>query len=212
VKWCNARSEKERHIPAYYTDASQAAVYRTGRIDLTNECVKWNAGYRLPTEAEWEKAARGGVSGRRFPWGDTISHEQANYYGDPFVAEEDGLLYDLGPTGYHPAYDDGVPPYTNPVDAFPANTYGLRGMADNVWEWCWDWFDPEYYKSSPETDPHGPEAGSIGGGGAGPYRLRRGGSWNWTGYEARVANRERSWPDSANYFLGFRVIIVSTPR
>ena len=80
VKWCNARSEKEGRVPAYYRDAAQTLVYRAGRVDVQNEWVKWNAGYRLPTEAEWEKAARGGLSGKRFPWGDTISHSQANYY------------------------------------------------------------------------------------------------------------------------------------
>jgi formylglycine-generating enzyme required for sulfatase activity len=73
VKWCNARSELEGRIPAYYTDAMQTTVYRTGRWDVDNSSVNWNAGYRLPTEAEWEKTARGGASGQRFPWGNTIS-------------------------------------------------------------------------------------------------------------------------------------------
>src|SRR5260221_10535074 len=81
VKWCNARSEKEGLTPAYYTSAAQTTVYRSGTNDLASNFVNWNSGYRLPTEAEWEKAARGGASGHRFPWADadTISWSRANY-------------------------------------------------------------------------------------------------------------------------------------
>jgi formylglycine-generating enzyme required for sulfatase activity len=67
VKWCNARSEKEGRVPAYYTNAAQTTVYRMGTNDLQTNFVNWSSGYRLPTEAEWEKAARGGASGQRFP-------------------------------------------------------------------------------------------------------------------------------------------------
>ena len=77
VKWCNARSEMEGRTPAYYTDAGLSVRYRSG---LVAPFVNWQAGHRLPTEAEWEKAARGGLSGHRFPWGDTITEAQDNYY------------------------------------------------------------------------------------------------------------------------------------
>ena len=80
VKWCNARSRKGGFVPVYYTDDAQTRVYKTGDVDVTNAQVKWSAnGYRFPTKAEWEKAACGGLSGKRFPWGDTINQSQANY-------------------------------------------------------------------------------------------------------------------------------------
>jgi formylglycine-generating enzyme required for sulfatase activity len=126
VKWCNARSEKAGRTPCYTVGG---AVYKTGQS--SPECDFDTNGYRLPTSDEWEYAARGGLSGRRFPWGDTITHAQANYYS------KDSYTYDISSTrGRHPDYDDGGRPYTSPVGSFPANGYGLYDMAGNVWEWC----------------------------------------------------------------------------
>lgn len=199
VQWCNARSEKEGRVPAYYTSAEQTMVYRTGgRVDVRNDMVKWDAGYRLPTEAEWEKAARGGASGQRFPWApaDTITHSRANYVSDPYYA------YDVSSTrGYHPTYNDGVLPYTSPVGSFAANGYGLYDMAGNVWEWCWDWFGGrDYYSSSPGTDPRGPSSGST--------RVFRGGSWNSGAFDSRSAARYGEYPyRTGDNNIGLRTVL-----
>ena len=156
VKWCNARSELEGRTPAYYTSAAQTTVHQTGYLILASAWVKWYAGYRLPTEAEWEKAARGGASGHRFPWSDadTIDWSRANY-----IASPGSPSYDVNPTsGVNPAFSSGSLPHTSPVGSFAPNGYGFYDMAGNVYQWCWDRYDPNYYGSSPGTDPKGTES------------------------------------------------------
>ncbi len=131
VKWCNARSEMQGKTPCYTVGGS---VYKTGQSSPTTD---FNAnGYRLPTNTEWEYASRGGLSGKRFPWGDTVNHDNANYR-----ANGSAYSYDTSPyTSYtfHPDYDDGATPYTSPVGSFATNGYGLYDMSGNVWEWCND--------------------------------------------------------------------------
>lgn len=112
--YCNYRSEMEGKTACY---------------NLSDWSCNFEAdGYRLPTNEEWEYAARGGLSDQRFPWGNTITHSNANYNSSSFYG------YDTSVTrGYHSGYSR-----TSPVADFAANGYGLHNMAGNVWEWCWD--------------------------------------------------------------------------
>lgn len=189
TKWCNARSQQAGLTPVYYTDAGFSGVYTNGQDAYPY--ANWAAnGYRLPTEAEWEKAARGGLSGQRFPWGDTISESQANYYGDT-----NDYSYDLGPNGYNTNFVRGGQfPYTSPVGYFAPNDYGLCDMAGNVYEWCWDWYGTPYGQPTP-INPTGAPSTSF-------LRVLRGGEYSGFAVVARCAFRLNTEPQDAG--AGFR--------
>jgi len=202
VKWCNALSQREGLVPCYYTNNSKTTVYKTGITNVTNLMVRWDAnGYRLPTEAEWEKAARGGAA-NRFPWGDWINHDHANYMANStlYFYDNSGCVVDTP----HPSYVAGGNPYTSPVGSFEPNGYGLYDMAGNVWEWCWDWYGT--YSADAQENPHGPGSASPG-----TSRVFRGGSWIDHANSARVSCRgtvpftDDGFDLYGQYYYGFRL-------
>jgi formylglycine-generating enzyme required for sulfatase activity len=190
--WLNVRGADWGH-PAgpssSWSEVPDHPVVHVSWHDAQAYC-QW-AGRRLPTEAEREYAARGGLAGKRYAWGDELTpggEHRCNKWQGTFPTvntEEDGFLG------------------TAPVKSFPANGYGLYEVAGNVWEWCNDWFLPKYYRNSPSENPQGP---TIGAG-----RVMRGGSYLC--HESycnryRVAARTSNTPESSSGNCGFRTVAL----
>jgi formylglycine-generating enzyme required for sulfatase activity len=188
--WLVVRGADWRHPEGAGSDIGRRAAHPVVHVSYDDALAyaTW-AGKRLPTEAEWEAAARGGLTGARFPWGDELMARgrwRCNIFQGDFPTDntlEDGWLT------------------TAPVTTYPPNGYGLRQMAGNVWEWCADWFSPGYYAEAPGRDPRGPDTGTT--------RVMRGGSYLChKSYcnRYRVAARSANTPDSSAGNLGFRCV------
>jgi formylglycine-generating enzyme required for sulfatase activity len=151
-----------------YQDALAYCAWLAGELDRA---------VRLPTEAEWEKAARGGQEGRQYPWGDEIDPSRCNFLVDPSLKGQRG---------------------TRPAGTYPTNGFGLYDMSGNVWEWVFDWYAPGYYATGAGRDPTGAPAGAM--------RIVRGGSWvNDDIRMLRCAYRHKVPPDTYSYSVGFRI-------
>jgi formylglycine-generating enzyme len=170
-----------------FSDRPNHPVVHASWTDALAYCA-WT-GTRLPTEAEWEVAARGGLDRQPFPWGDQLEPDgdhQMNVFQGEFPGGNTGADGYLG---------------TAPVDTFSPNGYGLHNVCGNVWEWCSDWLDVQYYRESPTRDPAGPSTGSL--------RAQRGGSYLCHASYCRryrVSARFGSAEDSSSGNVGFRVV------
>ena len=186
--WCKVRGASWKS-----PEGPQSNISKRGDYPVVH--VSWNdaqafcqwSGQRLPTEAEWEYAARGGLEQKLYPWGDKLrpdGEHRCNIWQGEFPK------LDTGDDGYKG---------TCPVEAFPPNGFGLYSITGNAWEWCSDWFDAAFHRTGPRANPQGPPAGVA--------RVMKGGSFLChKSYcnRYRVAARSSNTPDSSTANIGFR--------
>lgn len=190
--WCVVAGSDWAHPlgpQSTWQDVADHPVVHVSHSDALAYCV-WS-GRRLPTEAEWENAARGGLAGARYPWGDQLVGPDGTHHANLFQ----GTFPELDTA------DDGYAG-TSPVGSFPPNGFGLYDVSGNVFEWCADWFSPDAYTFSARKDPAGPERSDM--------RVIRGGSYlSHASYctRYRVAGRHGNTPDSSAGNCGFRTVV-----
>ena len=171
---------KGSNYPAYYVSYSEAIDF----CNKLNELTDNKYGFRLPTEAEWEYAARGGNKSNGYTYSGSNNLDNVAWYWNNSNGNN-GNTYG-----------------THEVKTKSSNELGIYDMSGNVWEWCSDWYDSNYYENSPAKNPKGPSTGD--------YRVLRGGGWGYDAEDCRVADRSYDYPGCSGDDIGFRLAVSSS--